>query len=53
LLTFKQKFQPEFRTLLMAYPDPLALPAIGAALARAYIPSLSVPQMVRFMRSIL
>lgn len=53
LLTFKQKFQPEFRPLLMAYPDPLALPAIGAALARAYIPSLSVPQMVRFMRSIL
>lgn len=53
LLTFKQKFQPEFRPLIMAYPDPLALPAIGAALARAYIPSLSVPQMVRFMRSIL
>ncbi|WP_394769894.1 bifunctional lysylphosphatidylglycerol flippase/synthetase MprF [Lacisediminihabitans sp.] len=53
LLTFKQKFQPEFRPLLMAYPDPLALPAIATALARAYIPSLSVPQMVRFMRSIL
>ncbi|TXN32898.1 DUF2156 domain-containing protein [Lacisediminihabitans profunda] len=53
LLTFKQKFQPEFRPLIMAYPDPLALPAIAAALARAYIPSLSVPQMVRFMRSIL
>lgn len=53
LLTFKQKFQPDFRPLLMAYPDPLALPAIGAALARAYLPSLSVRQTVRFMRSIL
>jgi lysylphosphatidylglycerol synthetase-like protein (DUF2156 family) len=52
LLTFKQKFQPELRPLLMAYPDRLALPAIAASLARAYIPSLSVAEMVRFMRSI-
>ncbi|MHB1171621.1 MAG: bifunctional lysylphosphatidylglycerol flippase/synthetase MprF [Lacisediminihabitans sp.] len=53
LLVFKQKFQPEFRSLYMAYPEPLALPSIGAALARAYLPSMSVRETVRFMRSIL
>ena len=52
LLVFKQKFQPEFRPLLMAYPDPLALPAIGLALARAYLPSMSLRQSIRFVRSL-
>ena len=50
LFTFKQKFDPELKPLLMAYPDPIGLPAIGAALGRAYIPSLSVPQTFRFLR---
>jgi len=50
LFTFKQKFKPQLKPMLMAYPDPLALPAIGAALGRAYLPSLSVPQTVRFLR---
>jgi lysylphosphatidylglycerol synthetase-like protein (DUF2156 family) len=35
LLAFKRKFQPEYHRLFMAYPDPVALPAIGLALARA------------------
>ncbi|HXD60876.1 MAG TPA: DUF2156 domain-containing protein [Lacisediminihabitans sp.] len=52
LLAFKQKFQPEFRPLLMAFPDPLALPAIGFALARAYLPSMSLRQSIRFVRSL-
>lgn len=52
LLAFKQKFQPEFRSLLMVYPDPLALPAIGFALARAYLPSMSLKQSIRFVRSL-
>ncbi|WP_349899898.1 bifunctional lysylphosphatidylglycerol flippase/synthetase MprF [Parafrigoribacterium soli] len=52
LLNFKQKFQPEFRPLLMTYPDPLALPAIGFALARAYLPSMSLRQSIRFVRSL-
>ncbi|MEO6941981.1 MAG: DUF2156 domain-containing protein [Terrimesophilobacter sp.] len=52
LLQFKSKFQPEFHTLLMAYADPLALPTIGTALARAYLPSMSVPQALRFMRTL-
>ena len=30
--------------LIMAYPDPVALPAIGVALVRAYLPGISVRQ---------
>jgi lysylphosphatidylglycerol synthetase-like protein (DUF2156 family) len=41
LLRFKRKFQPEFHPLLMAYPDQSALPMIGIALTRAYMPRLS------------
>jgi phosphatidylglycerol lysyltransferase len=52
LFQFKRKFQPEFHNLAMAYPDPLALPAIGLALARAYVPSLSLRQSARFVRSL-
>ncbi|BDZ50914.1 membrane protein [Frondihabitans sucicola] len=50
LLTFKQKFQPEFVPLVMAYPDPLELPTIGTALARAYLPELSVRQVPKLLR---
>ncbi len=42
LLNFKRKFQPEFHPLIMAYPDPVVLPAIGVALVRAYLPGVSV-----------
>jgi lysylphosphatidylglycerol synthetase-like protein (DUF2156 family) len=47
LLRFKLKFRPEFHRLHLCYPDPLALPAIGLALARAYLPTLSARQAVR------
>jgi phosphatidylglycerol lysyltransferase len=50
LFAFKQKFKPELQSLLMAYPDPLGLPAIGAALGRAYLPSVNMPQTVRLLR---
>jgi lysylphosphatidylglycerol synthetase-like protein (DUF2156 family) len=50
LLKFKQKFQPELHPLIMAYPDPVALPAIGLALVRAYLPGLSVAQAASFLR---
>ncbi|MFP3465271.1 bifunctional lysylphosphatidylglycerol flippase/synthetase MprF [Leifsonia sp. SIMBA_070] len=50
LLKFKQKFQPELHPLMMAYPDPVALPAIGIALVRAYLPELSVRQAATFVR---
>ena len=49
LLNFKRKFQPEFHPLLMAYPDQAALPAIGVALARAYMPALSLRRAAVFV----
>ncbi|TFB88189.1 DUF2156 domain-containing protein [Cryobacterium algoricola] len=52
LLAFKRKFQPEFHPLFMAYPDPVALPAIGLALARAYLPALSVREALAFARGL-
>ncbi|HEY5224316.1 MAG TPA: phosphatidylglycerol lysyltransferase domain-containing protein [Microbacteriaceae bacterium] len=51
LLRFKRKFHPQLRPLLMAYPDPIALPRIGLALVRSYLPGLSVRQAARLMRS--
>jgi phosphatidylglycerol lysyltransferase len=53
LLAFKAKFQPEYRPLLLAYPDPAALPTIGNAVARAYLPSLTPAQGVRLVRHLL
>jgi lysylphosphatidylglycerol synthetase-like protein (DUF2156 family) len=50
LLKFKRKFQPEFRPLIMAYPDPVTLPLIGAALVRAYLPGISVRQAANLVR---
>jgi len=50
LFAFKRKFQPALLPLSMAYPDPIALPAIGLALARAYLPSLSLGQSIRLLR---
>ncbi|EZP29528.1 bifunctional lysylphosphatidylglycerol flippase/synthetase MprF [Microbacterium oleivorans] len=47
LLRFKTKFRPEFRRLHLVYADPLALPAIGLALARAYLPTLTARQTMR------
>jgi lysylphosphatidylglycerol synthetase-like protein (DUF2156 family) len=52
LLSFKRKFQPELTPLVMAYPDPLELPAIGTALARAYLPELSLREVPRILRSV-
>jgi phosphatidylglycerol lysyltransferase len=40
LLAFKAKFQPEYRPLYMSYQHATALPAIGTALTRAYLPHL-------------
>lgn len=50
LAHFKSRFQPEYRTLYMIYPDPLTLPAIGRALSEAYLPGLSVRQTARLLR---
>jgi hypothetical protein len=34
----------------MAYPDPVALPTIGVAIVRTYLPGLSLRQAVAIMR---
>jgi phosphatidylglycerol lysyltransferase len=47
LLAFKLKFQPVCRPLYLMYPDPAALPAIGFAVTRAYLPELSLRQGLR------
>jgi len=52
LLRFKSRFNPEYVPLSMAYFDPLALPAIGVALSRAYLPNTSPRQAVALLRSL-
>ncbi len=49
LAAFKEKFRPRLEPLVLAYPDALALPPIGVALSRAYLPSMSLPQVVRIV----
>ncbi len=51
LLRFKMKFRPELESLHLCYRDPLTLPSIGYALARAYLPTLSPRQAVRALSS--
>ncbi|MFD8082151.1 rhomboid family intramembrane serine protease [Kitasatospora sp. NPDC059722] len=50
LLAFKSKFQPEYRPMFMAYPDPAGLPSITRAIGKAYLPHLTAAQGVRLMR---
>jgi phosphatidylglycerol lysyltransferase len=49
LLAFKAKFQPEYRPLHLCYPDAAALPAIGLAIARAYLPEVTARQSARLL----
>lgn len=51
LFRFKGKFRPRYRPLALAYRDPLQLPAIGAAVGRAYLPDASRHEMVALARS--
>ena len=50
LLKFKLKFGPELHPLVLAYPDAVALPSIGIAVVRAYLPDLSLRQAVALAR---
>ncbi len=52
LFNFKRKFKPQFSPIYMAYPDPLSLPTIALALAKTYVPSMSVREALKFVRSI-
>ncbi|MGN6444787.1 bifunctional lysylphosphatidylglycerol flippase/synthetase MprF [Amnibacterium sp.] len=42
LAAYKEKFKPEHRPQVLAYPDAVALPAIGVAVARAYLPDIGL-----------
>jgi lysylphosphatidylglycerol synthetase-like protein (DUF2156 family) len=53
LQAFKAKFQPVYRPLLLAYPDLAALPTIGNAVTRAYLPGLTPVQGLRLLRQVL
>jgi lysylphosphatidylglycerol synthetase-like protein (DUF2156 family) len=53
LFRFKSKFHPEYRTLYMAYADPISLPAIASAVGRAYLPDASPREYLALVRSLL
>jgi lysylphosphatidylglycerol synthetase-like protein (DUF2156 family) len=46
LQKFKKKFGPTVEPMYLVFPDPLALSAIGLAIARCYLPALG-PRQVR------
>ncbi|WP_207344117.1 DUF2156 domain-containing protein [Arthrobacter sp. E3] len=50
LANFKQRFQPRHSTLYMVYQDPLSLPAMGRAIAEAYLPNISVHALAKLLR---
>ncbi|WP_433272079.1 bifunctional lysylphosphatidylglycerol flippase/synthetase MprF [Actinosynnema sp. CS-041913] len=50
LFAFKAKFQPVYRPMFMAYPDPAALPRIANAVGRAYLPGMNLRQGMRLAR---
>jgi len=52
LMFFKAKFNPHYETLYMAYPDPVALPAIAVAVGRAYLPDVSARKVLSMLRNL-
>lgn len=46
---YKSKFHPEIRPLFLMYADPFSLPAIGIGLVKAYVPGLSLRNVVRYL----
>jgi phosphatidylglycerol lysyltransferase len=53
LFSFKSKFNPTYETLWMAYPDAVALPAIGNAIGRAYLPDANAKEYVALARTLM
>ena len=53
LLAFKSKFQPRYVPMHMVFADPAALPSIGNAVGRAYLPTVSLGQGVKLVRTII
>jgi len=52
LFRFKSKFNPRYDTIYMAYADPAALPAIGLAIGKAYLPEVSPKEYVALARTL-
>ncbi|WP_139279713.1 bifunctional lysylphosphatidylglycerol flippase/synthetase MprF [Rhodococcoides yunnanense] len=53
LLAFKSKFQPRYEPMHMTYADPAALPSIGNAVGRAYLPEVSFGQGYRLVKTMI
>lgn len=49
LLRFKRKFSPTLESMHLVVPDPVELPAIGLAIARCYLPTLTMGQATRVL----
>jgi lysylphosphatidylglycerol synthetase-like protein (DUF2156 family) len=47
LMRFKRKFAPELSSMHLAYRDPVQLPGIGVAIARCYLPTMTLAQATR------
>ena len=47
---FKAKFQPENRPMYLVYPDDAALPRIGVAIGRAYLPDAGIGDLMALVR---
>lgn len=52
LLAFKSKFDPEYRPMYLCHPDAAALPAIGVAVGRAYLPEVGLGQGARLLSAL-
>jgi lysylphosphatidylglycerol synthetase-like protein (DUF2156 family) len=51
LFRFKRKFHPRYRTIWLAYGDPVDLPRIGTAIGRAYLPDATVRDVLALLRT--
>jgi phosphatidylglycerol lysyltransferase len=48
---FKMKFKPRYEPLYLCYPDETALPRVGIALTRAYLPDAKLSDYAAMMKS--
>ncbi|WP_407343593.1 bifunctional lysylphosphatidylglycerol flippase/synthetase MprF [Pengzhenrongella phosphoraccumulans] len=53
LLRFKAKFNPQYRPMYLVYADAASLPAIGRAVARAYVPDASLSTLLHVANTIM
>ncbi|MBW4041558.1 MAG: DUF2156 domain-containing protein [Acidobacteria bacterium] len=49
LANYKQKFRPDHRPQVLAFADAVVLPAVTVAVARAYLPDLTLPAIARML----